>query len=90
MSKFCFEEWRWEKAAARVKHYHSGNGVFNATIFQDACQDEGQTQSFSGVSAKHQNSKAEQAIQTVMYMSRSFMIHSPLLWSANGANNLAL
>jgi hypothetical protein len=29
-SKLGFEEWRWEVARERVKHYHSDNGVFTA------------------------------------------------------------
>ena len=90
MSKLRFEEWLWEQAAARVKHYHSDNGVFTAEHFQEACRDGGQTQSFSGVGAKHQNSEAERAIQTIMYMARSFMIHSTLHWSSDGADDLAL
>ena len=90
MSKLCFEEWIWEQAAARVKHYHSDNGVFTAEVFKKACQESGQTQSFSGVGAKHQNAKAEQAIQTIMYMARLFMIHSTLHWVSDGANDLDL
>ena len=37
-------------------------------------------QSFSGVGAQHQNAEAERAIQTVMYMARSFRI----LWLCIG------
>ena len=77
-SKLCFEEWLWEQAAARVKHYHSDNGVFSAELFKESFQDGGQTQSFSGVGAKHQNDEAERAIQTIMYMARLYMIHSGL------------
>ena len=67
-SKLCFEEWLWEQAAARMKHYHSGNRVFSDEMFKESFQDGGQTQSFSGVSAKYQNAEAERAIQTIMYM----------------------
>ena len=41
-AKLRFEEWLWEQAAARVKHYHSNNGVFTAEMFTDACRDAGQ------------------------------------------------
>ena len=58
-SKLRFEEWLWEQAAARVKHYHSDNGVFSAKLFKESCREGGQTQSFSGVGAKHQNAEAE-------------------------------
>ena len=43
-----------------------------------------------GVGAKHQNSEAERAIQTIMYMARSFMIHSALHWTTHGADDLSL
>ncbi len=58
MSKLCFEERLWEKAAAQVKQHHIDNGVFTAKTFQDVCWDEGQTQFFIGVGAKYQNSEA--------------------------------
>ena len=54
-SKLGFEEWLWEVARERVKHYHSDNGVFTADLFKEACAEEHQTQSFSGVGAQHQN-----------------------------------
>ena len=56
-SKREFEEWLYEEASARlaVKHYHSNNGVFNAGIFTESCEEDGQTQSFSGIGAQHQN-----------------------------------
>ena len=49
-----------------MKHYHSDNGVFNAELLMESCQDGGQSQSFSGVGAKHQNAEGERAIQTIM------------------------
>jgi hypothetical protein len=60
--KMQFEEWLWEAARVRVKHYHSDNGIFTAESFKEACSDANQTQSFSGVGAKHQNAEAERAI----------------------------
>ena len=46
--------------------------------FKQQCKEDSQTQSFSSVGAQHQNSEAEHAIQTVMYMAHSFMIHVDL------------
>ena len=69
-AKLRFEEWLWKQAAVCVKHYHSNNGVFNAEMFENVCKDDGQTQSFSDVGAKHQNAEAERAIQTIMSMAR--------------------
>jgi len=85
-----FEEWLWEEAHAKVKHYHSDNGIFTAETFRQSCEEENQTQSFSGVGAKHQNAEAERAIQTVMYMARSFMIHAALHWGEDGSDNISL
>jgi transposase InsO family protein len=64
--------------------------VFTAQEFVEACEDDKQTQSFSGVGAQHQNAEAERAIQTVMYMARSFMIHAALHWSEDGSDDISL
>ena len=90
MSKVRFEEWLWEMAAAEIKHLHSDNGVFTADMFRDDCKMKHQSQSFSGVGAKHQNSIAERAIQTIMYMARTFMVHVSLHWCERGVDDLAL
>jgi transposase InsO family protein len=88
-AKMRFEDWLWETARARVKHYHSDNGVFTAEAFRDSCKEDRQTQSFSGVGAQHQNAEAERAIQTIMYMARSFMIHAALHWGEDGSDDIS-
>ena len=90
MAKREFEDWLWEEARLLVKHYHSDNGVFTAEMFTDACKEDGQSQSFSGVGAQHQNAEAERAIQTVVYMAREFMIHAALNWGEDGSDDIAL
>eukprot|EP00804_Cyclotella_cryptica_P001119 CCRYP_008393-RA/>CCRYP_008393-RA protein AED:0.39 eAED:0.39 QI:0/0/0/1/0/0/2/0/218 len=72
MSKVRFEEWLWEMAATEIKHLHSDDGVFIVDMFHDDCRTKHQSQSFSGVGAKHQNSIAERAIQTIMYMAHTY------------------
>ena len=89
-SKERFEEWLYEMAHVEVCHLHSDNGVFTAEEFRDDCKDKDQTQSFSGVGAQHQNARAERAIQTIMYMARTFMIHVSLHWNECGVDNLSL
>jgi hypothetical protein len=42
-------------AYAEVKHYHGDNDIFSAEEYCQECIDKGQTQSFSGVGAQHQN-----------------------------------
>ena len=49
-----------------------------------------QSQSFSGVGAQHQNSNAEQAIQTIMYMAHTFLVYSSLHRTDMGADNISL
>ena len=51
---------------------------------------EKQSQSFSGVGAQHQNSKAERAIQTIMYMACIFLVHWSLHWTDMGADDISL
>ena len=68
MGKPWFKQWLWEKAAAEVSHYHGDTGVFTAEEYCRDCEQKDQSQSFSVVGAQHQNARAEQAIQTIMYM----------------------
>jgi hypothetical protein len=49
-----------------------------------------QLQSFLGVGARHQNSKAERAIHTIMYMARTFLVHLSLHWTDMGADDISL
>ncbi len=88
-AKMRFEDWLWETSRAHVKHYHSDNGIFTAEAFCDSCKEGRQMQSFSGVGAQHQNAEAERAIQTIMYMARSFMIHAALHWGEDGSDDIS-
>ncbi len=54
-AKLQIEEWLWEAAMARVKQYHSDNGIIAVEEFRHQCKEDTQTQSFSGVGAQHQN-----------------------------------
>jgi hypothetical protein len=76
MCKACFEQWLWDMAYAKVKHYHGDDGIFSAEEYCQECMDKGQSQSFSGVGAQNQNARAKRAIQTIMYMACCFMVHS--------------
>jgi hypothetical protein len=90
MGKACFEQWLWDMAYAKVKHYHGNNGVFFAEEYRQECTDKGQSQSFFGVGAQHQNAWAGHAIQTIMYMACCFMVHSLLHWAGRGSDNISL
>ena len=60
------------------KRYNSDNGVFILDSFRSSFQGKKHTRYFSGVGVKHQNSKAERAIQTIRYWSRKMMTHADL------------
>ena len=62
MGKSCFEQWLWDMAYTEVKHYHGNNGIFSAEEYCLECKEKGQSQSFSGVGAQHQNARAKHAI----------------------------
>jgi hypothetical protein len=65
MCKACFEQRLWDQCVSEVKHYHGDNGIFSAEEYRPDCEEKGQSQSFSGVGAQHQNARAERAIQTI-------------------------
>jgi hypothetical protein len=90
MAKEVFENWLREQAWVEIKHIHSDNGVFTAEEFREDCEQKHQKQTFSGVGAQHQNAKAERAIQTIMWMARTFMLHVSLHWTEYGVDNIAL
>lgn len=74
----------------RVSHYHCYQGVFVSNEFRENCKGRRQDQTFSGASAKFQNSLAEGSVQTVFWMARHMMLHAALCWVTNGANDTRL
>ncbi len=90
MANAKFAEWFWEQAAAEIRHLHSDISIFTSDVFQEDCDKKSQSQSFSAVGAQHQNAQAEQAIQTIIYMARTFLIHVSLHWSDRGVDDLSL
>ncbi len=90
MCKAHFKQWLWDQCVSEVKHYHGDNGIFSAEEYRRDCDKKGQSQSFSGVGAQHQNARAERAIQTIMYMAQTFMVHASLHWTDHGSDDLSL
>jgi hypothetical protein len=90
MGKSRFEQWLWDMAYAEVKHYHGNNGIFSSEESRAECLGKDQSQFFSGVGAQHQNARAKRAIQTIMYMARSFMVHASLHWTDRGSDDISL
>ncbi len=90
MGKERFEQWLYDTACIEVKHFHGNNGIFSWEEYRLECSKKKQSQSFSGVGAQHQNSTAEWAIQTIMYMACTFLVHSSLHWTDMGADDISL
>lgn len=53
------EYWLCEEILIAVKRYHSDNGIFTAELFKEACAEDSQIQSLSGVGAQHHNLEAK-------------------------------
>jgi hypothetical protein len=90
MGKARFEQWLWDQCVSKAKHYHGDNGIFSAEECCRNCDEKGQSQSFSGVGTQYQNARAERAIQSIMYMARTFMVHASLHWTDRGSDDLSL
>jgi hypothetical protein len=75
---------RFEKGSGQLyvkKDYlRADNAPFNAAEFQIDLDNKGQTITFSGVGAHHQNGAAKRAIKTITYWSRTMMLHAILHW----------
>jgi hypothetical protein len=59
MGKERFKQWLYDIACVKVKHYYGDNGIFSSEAYHKEYSEKMQSQSFSGVGAQHQNSKAE-------------------------------
>ncbi len=90
MGKERFEQWLYDTACIEAKHFHGNNGIFSLEEYHLECSEKKQLQSFLGVGAQHQNFKAERAIQTIMYMACTFLVHSSLHWTDMGADDISL
>ena len=74
----------------RGDHYHFDNDIFTALMFFEYYYSKYQSQSFPGVGYQHQNDRADQAIQTMVHMSRTLMVHTSLHWTEYGFDDLQL
>jgi len=63
-----------------VKNYRTDNGTFTAQSVINHISEKGQTISFSGAGAQHQNGVAERAIKTISEAARTIMLHAALRW----------
>jgi GAG-pre-integrase domain len=63
-----------------IRHYHADNGRFAEPTFVNNINCKGQTISFSGVGAHHQNGVAERRIRDLQDSARAMMIHAYQRW----------
>ena len=63
-----------------IKHYHADNGIFEAREFQETIFTDGQTISFCGVNAHHQNGRAEKKIRDLQELTRTMILHAQNRW----------
>ena len=62
----------------QISHYHAGR--FAEWAFLSHCDSEGQTVSFAGINADHQNGIVEKHIQDLQDMARTMLVHAKKKW----------
>lgn len=74
-AKHAFERFARDRGVT-IRHYHCDNGVFASRGFREEIQRCGQTISFCGVGAHHQNGVAERRIQDLSDSARAMLAHA--------------
>ena len=64
----------------QIHHYHADNGIFETREFQESVSADGQTISYCGVNAHHQNGKAEKKIRDLQELTRTMILHAQHRW----------
>ena len=59
-----------------IRHYHADNGLFDTKAFKQSIRVAGQTLSFCGVNAHHQNGVAERRIRNVTEGAQTALLHA--------------
>ena len=77
-----------ENAGHHVGHYHADNGIFRAHAWTSNCREKGQSYSFAGVDAHHQNGRAEARIRRLQEMARTMINHAKRRWPQEVAQPL--
>jgi Reverse transcriptase (RNA-dependent DNA polymerase)/GAG-pre-integrase domain len=71
-----------------ILHYRADNGRFAENAWKDDVISKGQRLSFCGVSAHHQNGKAEKRIRDIQDLARTSLIHANQRWPSAITANL--
>ncbi len=76
---YGFEQYANDRGVT-IQTYHADNGLFRAHKWVEACKNKGQSLTFSGVNAHHQNCMAERRIRTLQEHARTMLIHAHQRW----------
>jgi hypothetical protein len=71
-----------------IKHYHADNGIFAAAEFVRAIEESGQSITYCGVNAHHQNGRAEKKIRDLQDQARTMILHAQQRWPTAVTANL--
>jgi Reverse transcriptase (RNA-dependent DNA polymerase) len=71
-----------------IRHYQTDNGIFETDSFRRSVEMAGQTISYAGVNAHHQNGHAEGKIRDLQAMGRAMLLHAAHRWPAAITANL--
>jgi hypothetical protein len=78
-SKIAFERFALSHGV-HIKHYHADNGRFKDTLFTKSIEEKGQTISYCGVGAHHQNGIAEKRIGDLQRRATTLLLHAQRRW----------
>jgi hypothetical protein len=78
-SKLAFERYALSHGV-HIKHYHADNGRFKDTLFTRDIEEKGQTISYCGVGAHHQNGIAEKRIGDLQRTATALLLHAQRRW----------
>ena len=77
--KLAFEAYA-RSMGVRICAYHADNGRFADNLFLKSVETAGQTITFCGVGAHHQNGRAEKKIRDLRESARKMLLHSMARW----------
>ena len=78
-AKTAFEAFASTKGVI-IRHWHADNGRFAEKAWMNDCAHKGQTITFCGVHAHHQNGVAEKRIRDLQEAARTSLIHAKRRW----------
>lgn len=78
-SKEVFEN-KLANIGRKLQSYHTDNAPFQSRAFQESLLSNNQTITFLGVGSHHQNGVSERAIKIAIWLTRTMMIHTIIMW----------